>query len=537
MTKIALAQLNFTVGDISGNTEKIIAAASHAREHGAHLLLLPELALTGYPLEDLLHRDDIYDQIDAALNKIKQTTQDIDILLTYPEKDKMGRFNTAAWIRNGEVITKYHKRKLPNYGVFDEVRYFQPGTETAIVDFQRARYGLLICEDIWFQEPALETKAAGADYLICLNASPYSMNKQEMRLAILKKRAEETGLPIFFINLVGGQDELVFDGSSLVIDSNGDIVALASAFKEEILYVEINQDKKIVPQNLSKPSSKLATIYDALTLGIKDYVQKNHFPGVVIGLSGGIDSALTLALAVDALGADQVEAVFMPSRYSADLSATAAQEQAEFLGVKFHIIPIQSIFEKFLATLDPIFNGTPADVTEENIQARIRGTFLMALSNKTGKMVLSTGNKSETGVGYATLYGDMVGGFDALKDISKTLVYELSRYRNMLAPVIPQAVIDRAPSAELAENQQDQDSLPPYDVLDRILEEFVEKDRSYNDIIKMGFDKETTKKVIQMVLRNEYKRRQAPPGVRITEKAFGRDRRYPITSAYLPWKV
>lgn len=535
MTKIALAQLNFTVGDIDGNTQKIIHASKEAKQNNADLIAFPELALSGYPLEDLLLRQDIFEQIDHAIDVILQNVKDIDLLLTYPEKDGIENYNTAAWIRNGKIITKYHKQKLPNYGVFDEVRYFKPDKEPAVVELNGLKIGILICEDIWYPEPAEIAKKAGANALLCVNASPYSIDKQDKRIITLKQRVDETNLPILFCNLVGGQDELVFDGQSFMMNHLQEIISVAPSFEETILYL-IYDDTTGLWYSPIKPikEEKIAQIYKALTLGIRDYVTKNHFPGVVIGLSGGIDSALTLALAVDALGADAVEAVFMPSQYSAELSATEAENQAMALGVEFHILPIQSLFDHFQDELTPIFSGYKRDVTEENMQARIRGIFLMAISNKTGKMVLSTGNKSEVAVGYSTLYGDMVGGFDALKDISKTLVYELAVYRNNLSPSIPQAVIDRPPSAELAPNQFDQDSLPPYPDLDAILEYFIERDCSYDEIVEKGYDPDVTRKVLTLVLKNEYKRRQAPPGVRITERAFGRDRRYPITSGYEP---
>lgn len=535
MIKLALAQLDFTVGDIIGNIEMIIQAINDAKKKHIDLIVFPELALTGYPLEDLLHRSFLYKQAENAIEKILTHTKGIDVLLGYPEQDKKGCFNSAAWMKDGKIITKYHKQKLPNYGVFDEERYFKAGTQHTIVSLKGVKFAILICEDIWYPEPIALAKQAGADCVLCLNASPFSMFKADIRLKLLRQRIKETGLPIVYANLVGGQDELVFDGNSWVLNGEGKIIAAAAGFKEELLFVEMDESKQFIPQKLPQPPTKLSDIYNALTLGIKDYVIKNHFSGVIIGLSGGIDSALTLALAVDALGANKVTAVYMPSQYSANMSGEDAKQQAETHNVQFFVLPIQGIYENFLTQLQTIFVSHVKDTTEENLQARIRGTILMALSNKTGNMVLSTGNKSEIAVGYSTLYGDMVGGFDALKDIFKLIVYELAKYRNNISPAIPQRVIDRPASAELAPNQCDQDTLPPFDILDGILELFIEQDKDLHHIIQLGYDEETTKKVIQMVQRNEYKRRQAPPGVRITEKAFGRDRRYPITSGYKPW--
>lgn len=534
MLKIALAQNDFTVGDLAGNSEMIINSIIAAKKNGADLIIFPELSLTGYPLEDLLHRPHLYEQTENALNSILPYANGIGVLVSYPEKNDEGLFNTAALLRDGKLITTYHKQKLPNYGVFDEVRYFKPGNQHCIVEIKGVKCAILICEDIWYKQHAAEAKEAGAECLISINASPYSMFKRDSRLVVLRKRIQETGLPIVYVNLVGGQDELVFDGNSLVLDATGKIVAEAPAFKETILYAQMDESKQFISQPLPQKQSKLSEIYEALCLGIRDYVEKNHFPGVIIGLSGGIDSALTLALAVDALGASRVTAVFMPSRYSAEISAEEARNQAELFNIQYYVLPIQNIYEDFLTQLQTIFVSNKKDTTEENLQARIRGAILMAFSNKSGSMVLSTGNKSEMAVGYSTLYGDMVGGFCALKDIFKTLVYNLAKYRNSISPAIPQRVIDRPPSAELAPDQCDQDTLPPYDILDGILELFIEHDKSIPEIVTLGYDEGTTKKVVNMVLRNEYKRRQSPPGVRISEKAFGRDRRYPITSGYKP---
>ncbi|OGT21194.1 MAG: NAD+ synthase [Gammaproteobacteria bacterium RIFCSPHIGHO2_02_FULL_42_13] len=516
--RIAIGQLNFKVGAIAANAEKIIHALQLARDqHHADLIIFPELALTGYPLEDLLHRSYLFKVIDSALSKIKSAATGIDVIVGFPEKTTAGIFNSAVWIREQKELITYHKQKLPNYSVFDELRYFKPGSKSIVIELHGVKFGLLICEDAWYDDPVSHS----ADMLITINASPYSIHKFEQRRAVLQKHHK----PIIYANLVGGQDELVFDGRSFMMDKSGQVCAQAHAFAEELFVFEL--DSAPIPEN-DMPIS--AHIYQALRLGVKDYVTKNNFPGVLIGLSGGIDSALTLSIAVDALGADNVTAVFMPSQYSADISEKDSRQQADMLGVEYQVIPIDDMFQEALKTL--AFNTKPT-VAEENLQARIRGMILMALSNKTGRLVLSTGNKSEMAVGYSTLYGDMVGGFCVLKDVFKTMVYQLANYRNQLSPAIPQRVIDRPPSAELAPNQIDQDTLPPYDILDAILNLFIEKDLDVDTIIAQGFDEKIVRKIIKMVLKNEYKRRQAPPGVRISEKAFGRDRRYPITSGYL----
>jgi NAD+ synthase (glutamine-hydrolysing) len=532
--RIVLAQLNFTVADFDNNLKKIINSIEEARDKlQADLIAFPELTITGYPLEDLLQRKDLYIHVNRALEKIKEYSKGIDVLIGYPQTTTKGNYNSACWIRDGEIIKTYHKQRLPNYGVFDEERYFIPGNTSAIVEIKGIKVSILLCEDIWYPEPIMQAKKDGAQCVICLNASPYSIYKTEKRLEVFKRRINESKLPLFYVNLVGGQDELVFDGGSIVINQDRKICAQAPEFKEKLLTVDLDEHANIIPQPFTHTAAKETSIYQALVLGVKDYVAKNHFPGAIIGLSGGIDSALTLAIAADALGADNVTALLLPSQYTASMSIEDAKAEAESLGVKYHIISIQKIFETFLGELQPIFADTKPDVTEENMQARIRGILLMALSNKTGNIVLSTGNKSEIAVGYSTLYGDMVGGFCVLKDIFKTVVYQLATYRNSISPVIPQRVIDRPPTAELAPNQLDQDSLPPYDILDRILKLFIEEDYGINEIVQHGFDKELVKKIVKMVYRNEYKRRQAPPGVKISVKAFGRDRRYPITSAYL----
>ena len=430
-------------------------------------------------------------------------------------------------------MAEYHKRCLPNYGVFDEKRYFTPGDEACVVSLKGVRCGVTVCEDMWEPEPARAAARAGAQVLLNINGSPYHRGKADERLGVLRERITETGLPICYVNLFGGQDELIFDGGSLVLDARGECVASGALFDEDLLPVDVTPEGQLVAvrENPETPG-ELAQIYQALTLGVADYVDKNRFDGAVIGLSGGIDSALTLAVAADALGPQRVQAVMMPSRYTADMSVADASEQARLLNVTYGVISIEPLFEAFLGALAEEFAGSPVDTTEENIQARCRGVLLMAISNKKRRIVLTTGNKSEMAVGYATLYGDMAGGFAPLKDVEKTLVYRLANYRNGISPVIPPRVIERPPSAELAPDQLDEDSLPPYADLDAILRAYVEDDLPAASIAAQGYQRDTVERVIKMVVRNEYKRRQAPPGVRITARAFGRDRRYPITSGY-----
>ncbi|MFO7603257.1 MAG: NAD+ synthase [Gammaproteobacteria bacterium] len=534
--RIAIAQLNFLVGDIAGNAQRILQAAHTARDElRADVLVTPELALTGYPPEDLLLRPGMYERIARALHLLQSEIRGIDVLLGYPQQTDTGIYNAVAHLQEGVWRTPCHKHNLPNYSVFDERRYFQSGTGVCIVELKGIKTGITICEDIWHPEPVRQAVAAGAELIINVNASPYHLGKSEERRAVVRDRINECARPVVYANLVGGQDELVFDGESFVMDKNAQVVFQAPAFTESLCSVDFDIDAeevKPVAQPLPAPLSQEASVYGALVLGVRDYIDKNGFAGVVLGLSGGIDSALTLAIAVDAIGKDRVEAVMMPSRYTADMSVQDAQEEAELLGVVYQVIPIEPAFNSFLDLLKDEFAGLPVDTTEENMQARCRGLLLMAISNKKRKIVLTTGNKSEMAVGYATLYGDMAGGFDVLKDIPKTLVYRLSEYRNQLGRVIPQRVIERPPSAELAPDQKDTDSLPDYAVLDAILEAYVEKDMGLEDIVAAGFDRTTTSKVMRMVDRNEYKRRQAPPGVRITRRAFGRDRRYPITTGY-----
>ncbi len=534
---ILIAQLNFLVGDLQGNTDRIIQTAREARQrYGADLVLFPELALTGYPPEDLLLRPEFLDRTARALQKILPHTREIALLLGYPKADLGGRFNVAGLLAQGRIVAEYAKQALPNYGVFDEKRYFQPGGEPKVIEFLGTRLGITICEDIWEEEPARRAAEAGAQVLLNLNASPYRRGKADARESLVCLRAGEHQIPILYANLVGGQDELVFDGGSFAVDETGALRQRAPFFQEALLPVRFqlapDGTPRLQPAEIAPAPPELQGIYEALVLGVRDYVHKNGFRGAVLGLSGGIDSALTLALAVDALGSDQVEAVLMPSRYTAAMSVEDAVTQARALSVAHRILPIEPAFRAFLEILAESFAGSEPDVTEENIQARCRGVILMALSNKTGRILLTTGNKSEMAVGYATLYGDMAGGFAPLKDVPKTLVYQLARYRNSISPVIPQRVLERPPSAELRPDQRDQDSLPDYDLLDGILARYIERDESVDQIIAAGFPRAVVKQVARMVDRNEYKRRQAPPGVRITQRAFGRDRRYPITNGF-----
>jgi NAD+ synthase (glutamine-hydrolysing) len=528
--RIVMAQLNLLVGDVDGNASLVLEAARRAQnELQADAIVFPELALTGYPPEDLLLRPELYRLVDRALERLCEARLDIDLVVGHPRRENGRSYNTASVVRGGHVIACYDKQCLPNYAVFDEKRYFSAGTEPAVFDLRGVPTALTICEDIWEPGPAAAAAAQGARLLLNLNASPYHMTKWRQREAEVAQRARENAVPIVYVNLVGGQDELVFDGDSFVVDGAGQVALRAPAFDTGLFPVDL-RDGAPVPGECAPVLADDESVYRAIVLGVRDYVDKNGFPGVVIGLSGGIDSALTLAIAVDALGADRVEAVMMPSTYTRDISIEDAKREAELLGVRYTMIPIAPVFDAFRGALDERFQGLSTDITEENLQARIRGTLLMAISNKTGAMVLTTGNKSEMAVGYATLYGDMVGGFGAIKDVPKMLVYRLARYRNQLGEVIPRRVLTRAPSAELAPDQEDTDSLPPYEVLDPILERYVERDESVGDIVAAGFDEATVRRVVRMVDRNEYKRRQAAPGVRVTPRAFGRDRRYPITS-------
>lgn len=533
--KIVMAQLNFLVGDIEGNTTKIITHIQRARdEHQGDVIVFPELAITGYPPEDLLLRPELYSRVNAALEKIIPTVSGIEVIVGFPWCEGKHRYNTLAHIRDRQIITLYNKQCLPNYSVFDEERYFTAGNKPGITTIKNIPVALSICEDLWFPEIMQKAKANGAQLMISINASPFDSHKHEAREEIMAQRAQEGNMPLIYVNTVGGQDELVFDGGSMALNADGKILHHAPFYEEILDVVELSLDKtvQITSSRIAPPLSPEARIYHALVLGLRDYITKNGFRSVVIGLSGGIDSALTLALSVDAIGAENVEALVMPSQYTAEISLIGARECAEALGVKHRIISIEPIVNSTLESLAPEFKDLPADTTEENIQARVRAILLMAISNKTGAIVITTGNKSELSVGYCTLYGDMVGGFAVIKDIPKMWVYRLSNYRNTIHPVIPQRVIDRPPTAELAPNQLDQDTLPPYDILDGILELYIEQDKTLEDIVAQGYDRATAQKVIYMIDRNEYKRRQAPIGVRVTQKAFGRDRRYPITSGF-----
>jgi NAD+ synthase (glutamine-hydrolysing) len=533
--RVVMAQLNLLVGDIPGNTEKIVAAAREARDRWrADAIVFPELTVTGYPPEDLLLRPGFVGQVEPAMRRLCAEIQGITAIVGYPAATPEGLRNSAAVIADGGIQAVYHKQCLPNYSVFDEKRYFVAGTEPLVFELKGARVGVTICEDVWQAGPARQAAEAGAQLLLNLNASPFHAGKSRLRLEILRQRAVENGLSILYTNLVGGQDELVFDGDSQVVNGRGELTQRAPLCVEGLYPVDFSVGATVEPRpgEIASEPAEEAAIYQAIVLGVRDYVNKNGFPGAVLGLSGGIDSALTLAIAVDALGSERVEAVLMPSRYTAEMSNSDAEQEARALGVKYHLMPIEPAFESFLGILQPVLAGLPPDSTEENIQARCRGVILMAISNKTGKLVLTTGNKSETAVGYSTLYGDMAGGFAPIKDVLKMMVYRLAVYRNSLSPVIPQRVLDRPPSAELRPDQTDQDSLPPYDLLDAILQAYVEEDHSVEELVAAGYDRATVERVARLVIVNEYKRRQAAPGVRITPRAFGRDRRYPITSGF-----
>ena len=541
---VVMAQLNFLVGDIDFNSSLIIEKAKEAiQENSADIIAYPELALTGYPPEDLLFRPSLSIRIEKALQRIRDENLAAYLVIGYPERVGNKLFNSLAIIRHGKQVANYRKQHLPNYQVFDEQRYFDSGTDVCLLEIAGQKVAFTICEDMWEQEPIMQARSVGAQLMININASPYHMNKLSERQALLRKRSIEGGFPIIYVNMVGGQDELVFDGGSMVVTASGECHCLAPSYREALVPVLVHVGEspgspcEIPLQQIAPPLSLEAQVYQSLVLGVRDYVNKNKFKGVVLGLSGGIDSALTLAIAVDALGSDRVQAVMMPFTYTSKLSLDAAAQQANKQGVDYQKIPIEGIYSAFMQSLEEQFENTETDVTEQNLQARCRGVLLMAISNKKSLLVLTTGNKSEIAVGYSTLYGDMAGGFDALKDVSKTLVYSLARYRNtefsaIAQEVIPQKVIDRPPSAELAPDQVDQDSLPPYDVLDRILELYVEHDCSADSIIAQGFDEQVVRRVLRLVDLNEYKRRQSPIGVRLTQRGFGRDRRYPITNAW-----
>jgi NAD+ synthase (glutamine-hydrolysing) len=536
--RIGLAQLNFLVGDAQGNATRIIdAVARAAADAGSRpdLLVFPELALSGYPPEDLLFHGGFRQAIDRALDAVRGTVRGTGVIVGYPEYVGHDIYNSAALLCDGALVVNHRKRELPNYKVFDEKRYFRAGSEAAVFTHRGFRIGLLVCEDIWEPAAARQARAAGAELLIIINASPYEVHKQAEREQVVRARIADVQLPVAYVNMLGGQDELVFDGNSFVMDAQGRVVMRAPAFEEGTYLVEFERrDGRVVPVpgSIAPELPDVASVYQALVLGVRDYVTKHGFPGVVMGLSGGVDSALTLAIAADALGPQRIHAVMMPSRYTAPMSLDDAARQARGMGVHYSVIPIEGMFDATLAALAGEFAGRKPDTTEENIQSRCRMLLLMGISNKTGRMLLTTGNKSEMAVGYATLYGDMAGGFAPIKDCSKLLVYRLAAYCNRDRELIPQRVIDRPPSAELRPDQKDSDSLPPYEVLDPILEAFIEEDLSVDQIQARGFDRATIGRVLDLVKRNEYKRRQAPPGVRVSRRAFGRDWRYPITNGY-----
>ncbi len=533
--RVAIAQLNLVVGDLAGNAQRILVAARTAADQGADLLLTPELALCGYPPEDLLLREDFLRACERETAALAAAAP-LPILLGHPVLRGKERFNAASLLERGTVSNTYCKQRLPNYEVFDEERYFSAGSEPGVIEINGVRCGIAICADIWEAGVAEAARAAGAEVLLTLNASPFHTNKQQRRYEVLRRRVAAIGCPVIYTNLVGGQDELVFDGASFVLDAQGQLTHQLPSFTEAVVCVEIVAGQVAVSE-LAPVLAPEAEVYAALTLGVHDYLGKNGFPGAIIGLSGGIDSALTLAIAVDALGADKVRAVMMPSPYTAQMSLDDSREMVRRLGVQYDEIAIGPLMQQYADTLSPALSALgpkPAwDTTDENLQARIRGMLLMALSNRTGRIVLTTGNKSEMAVGYATLYGDMAGGFAVIKDVFKTFVYRLAHWRNSVSDVIPENIITRAPSAELKPGQTDQDSLPPYAVLDAIIEGYMERDESPRQLIAAGLPAADVTRVVAMLKRNEYKRRQSPIGVRVTQRGFGKDWRYPITSRFV----
>jgi NAD+ synthase (glutamine-hydrolysing) len=536
LLKIAIAQINVLVGAIEKNADRIIEYCEQAyNEQQADLVVFPELVLTGYPPEDLLLRPELKPRIESALTRIQSSIRNVDILIGTPQFSNGKLYNAAIWIHNGKIIKVANKIHLPNYSVFDEKRYFDSGDKPAIIKIKNIHVGILICEDIWYEQPVTDLTSNGAQLIININASPFHINKRIDREQLVLDHVAKMKIPIMYMNLVGAQDELVFDGGSFVIGADKTVNYCAPEFEEGVYYCDFKLDKNMLrvssKSNFSRLSS-VAAVYQALVLGVRDYILKNGFNGVVLGLSGGIDSALTLAIVTDAVGSNNVEAVMMPFTYTAQMSVEDAEQEAKKLNVEYKVIEINKAYDAFIELLTDEFKNTEIDSTEENLQARCRGILLMAISNKKRKLVVTTGNKSEMAVGYATLYGDMAGGFGALKDVPKTLVYQLANYRNTISAVIPQRVIDRAPSAELAPNQQDSDSLPDYDTLDKIIELYVEQDLGLNDIVSAGVEKNIARRIITMIEQNEHKRRQAAPGVRISRRSFSRDRRYPITSGF-----
>ncbi len=535
--KIALAQLNLVVGDIAGNAKRISEAAQSAHACGADLLVTPELSICGYPPEDLLLRPAFLNACEAAVESLASSLP-LPAIIGTPWRKPEGLVNGAALLRDGKIELVYGKHELPNYAVFDEKRYFLADFAPQVFELAGAKVGLLICEDIWFERAAAQAKAAGAQALVIINGSPYNTNQHAARKAVLQARAGETQLPIVYVNCVGGQDELVFDGGSLVMSAGGEIVQQLPVFSECLAIAEIERisgQLRPKPVRFAPQVDAVAHVYAALVLGVRDYINKNGFPGIVLGLSGGIDSAVVLTIAVDALGKDRVRCVMLPSKFNASISLEDARWMAGNASVRYDEIDIEPMYEAFEAALAQQFAGYPIDASEENLQSRIRGTILMGISNKTGNLVLTTGNKSEMSTGYCTLYGDMAGGFGVLKDCDKELVYEMANYRNTLGRMIPERVITRAPSAELRHDQKDQDSLPPYEDLDRIMALYVEQNKSPEEIVALGLKPDDVKKVVRLIKINEYKRRQAPTGPRITPRGYGRDWRYPITSGYKDW--
>jgi NAD+ synthase (glutamine-hydrolysing) len=538
--RVAVAQVNCTVGDLDGNAKRILEMAAQAAAAGADVLLTPELSLTGYPPEDLLLRRSFYAASDRALTDLAARLlqfPELRVIVGHPHAREGQRFNAASVLHGGMVDGTYCKHDLPNYDVFDERRYFTPDNRPLVLEVRGTRFGINICEDTWFNYAPEAAASAGAQVLLVPNASPYHLGKQPQRFATMRANVSRFGLPLVYANLVGGQDELVFDGASFVLDGAGEVTQMAPQFVEHLMLADF-VDGVPVRAAIADQGGEEQQVWAALVLGVRDYLGKNGFPGALLGMSGGIDSALTLAVAVDALGADKLRAVMMPSQYTADISWLDSREMVARLGVRYDELPIRPVFDAFLAALSQEFRGLPWDTTEENIQARIRGTLLMALSNKHGSIVLTTGNKSEMAVGYCTLYGDMAGGFAVIKDIRKTLVYRLARWRNAQAlaqgapPVIPERIITRAPSAELRPNQTDQDSLPEYDVLDAIIEHYMERGASVREIVQAGYAEADVRKVVRLIRINEYKRRQAPVGIRVTHRGFGRDWRYPVTNRF-----
>ncbi len=530
--RIVLAQLNLKVGDIDGNVEKLIQAAHTARDtHLAEIIVFPELSITGYPPEDLLLRKSFIDAANVGLNTFKNAVQGIHCIVGHPYQTSQGLLNSCSVIHNGTILGRYNKQHLPNYGVFDENRYFVPGNSPCVVNINGIPVGLLICEDLWYPGPPHQAAIQGARLILVPNASPFEVDKHTRRVAALAKYAKSANAPIVYVNNVGGQDELIFDGGSMVVDQTGKLCQHAGFFKETLFpfEVEISSAETTVPTDSFALVDDEKRIYDALVLGVRDYVHKNGFQGVMIGVSGGIDSALTLAIAVDALGKENVTALFMPSRYTASISEESVKELTKNLGLDYQTYSIEPAFSQFISTLNL---GEKPTLVEENLQSRCRGVILMALSNKTGKLVLTTGNRSEYAVGYTTLYGDTVGALAVLKDIPKTWVYRLTDYRNNLDPIIPQSIVVRPPTAELAPNQKDEDTLPPYGILDKILDLYLNQEQGVSDIIAQGFDAQVVEKVVKLIKNSEYKRRQCPIGIRINHKSFGKDWRYPITNGF-----